>query len=295
MNQEELLAKFGEPTHILDHGMVRVVEVMGSDAAIVQAARVSYGEGTKSVNEDRALIRYLMRHRHTSPIEMCEIKFHCKMPIFVARQWIRHRTANVNELSGRYSVMPDEMYIPDASVVALQSSVNKQGREETGMPEDDATTFIAMLREAQEEARKRYEDFVDGGLARELARTVLPLSQYTEWYWKIDLRNLLHFLSLRMDSHAQYEIRVYANVIADIVKAWVPTERTKRTSHRLPVSGAVPMTWEAFEDYVLYGVQFSRQEVEVLQKSLRNTDLLQNIEPGTLSDREVKEFLAKLD
>src|SRR5580700_7110395 len=212
------------PLPVLDHGFVRVIDYMGDDAAVVQAARVSYGKGTKKVNEDRGLIHYLMRHRHTTPFEMCEIKYHVKLPIFVARQWIRHRTANVNEYSARYSILDNEFYLPAPEHLAVQSSTNRQGRGEA-LPPAEAQRVLDLLRE---DAARSYRDYafmlnedetgkpVDEnrtGLARELARMNLSLNFYTQWYWKIDLYNLMHFLQLRADQHAQYEIRVYANVL----------------------------------------------------------------------------------
>lgn len=223
----------------LDHGFVRLVDWMGDDTSIVQAARVSYGKGTKSVSEDTALIRYLMRNMHTSPFEMVEFKFHVKLPIFVARQWIRHRTANVNEYSGRYSEMPDEFYLPQPDQIRSQSSTNKQGRSSETIPQ--ANEIISRMQKTQQILHDEYSDFLDMGLARELARINLPLSNYTEWYWKIDLHNLFHFLRLRLDSHAQYEIRVYADAIAKIIKQ------------------IVPIAYQAFEDYTLNAVRFSKK------------------------------------
>jgi thymidylate synthase (FAD) len=239
-----------EPLPVLDHGFIRLIDYMGDDAAIVQAARVSYGRGTKQVSGDRGLINYLMRHRHTSPFEMCELKLHVKLPIFVARQWIRHRTANVNEYSARYSVLDREFYIPDKDLLKLvkssrkeepvqerlfalpsaehtaaQSATNKQGRDEVLA----ADTAAAMLREIGAISSRSFTvyekllgDDEHPGVARELARMVLPLNTYTQWYWKVDLHNLLHFLRLRHDSHAQYEIRAYAEVLLDITRKWVP-------------------------------------------------------------------------
>jgi thymidylate synthase (FAD) len=239
-----------EPLPVLDHGFIRLIDYMGDDAAIVQAARVSYGRGTKQVSGDRGLINYLMRHRHTSPFEMCELKLHVKLPIFVARQWIRHRTANVNEYSARYSVLDREFYIPDKDLLKLvkrsrkeepvqerlfalpsaehtaaQSATNKQGRDEVLA----ADTAAAMLREIGAISSRSFTvyekllgDDEHPGVARELARMVLPLNTYTQWYWKVDLHNLLHFLRLRHDSHAQYEIRAYAKVLLDITRKWVP-------------------------------------------------------------------------
>lgn len=195
----------------LNAGFVRLVDYMGSDEAIVQAARVSYGKGTKAVNEDRSLIRYLMRHAHTTPFEMVEFKFHIKLPIFVARQWIRHRTANVNEYSGRYSVMKDEFYIPDPDAIHFQNLRNRQGRRTDDVPSELRGRVLQILTTSQKQLYGEYEKMLEEDIARELARINLPLSLYTEWYWKIDLHNLFHFLRLRMDDHAQYEIRVYAN------------------------------------------------------------------------------------
>jgi thymidylate synthase (FAD) len=238
---EEILYR---PLPVLDHGFIRVIDYMGDDAAIVQAARVSYGKGTRQVSTDRGLIAYLMRHRHTSPFEMCELKLHVKLPIFVARQWIRHRTANVNEYSARYSVVRDEFYLPAAAQLAVQAQSNRQGRGEV-LPQEQAERLRALLAEADQTAYGRYRDLLneDGsspvldpespGLARELARITLPLSTYSEWYWKIDLHNLLHFVSLRADPHAQHEIRVYADLLLDIVRRWVPLTAAAFTEHRL--------------------------------------------------------------
>jgi thymidylate synthase (FAD) len=230
----------------LDHGFVRLVDYMGSDESIVQAARVSYGKGTKKVRQDRGLIRYLLRHQHTSPFEMVEFKFHCKMPIFVARQWIRHRTASVNEYSLRYSRAIDCFYIPAPEQIRLQSKTNRQGRSEENVPAELQQKVLAILKDHAEKSWADYEEFEKMDVARELARMHLPLSLYTEWYWKIDLSNLLHFLKLRLDIHAQYEIRIYAEAIAGIVRQ------------------IVPMTWEAFDDYVLSAQTFSHQEMELL-------------------------------
>ena len=247
---------------VLDHGFVRVVDYMGDDGAIVQAARVSYGRGTRRVSQDRGLIRYLMRQRHTTPFEMCEIKLHVKLPIFVARQWIRHRTANVNEYSARYSILDREFYLPEEAQVAAQSTSNRQGRGEP-LEGAEAARVLSLLREDAERAYGRYEEFLnespDGeardpgrsGLARELARMSISLNFYTQWYWKIDLHNLLHFLSLRADAHAQYEIRVYAETILDeVVRRWVPAAH------------------EAFCDYRLGGAHLSRGALEVVRTLL---------------------------
>ncbi len=238
---------------VLDHGFVALVDCMPrmapegktADYSIVQAARVSYGEGTKQVSEDRGLVRYLLRHRHTTPFEMVEFKFHVAMPIFVARQWIRHRTANVNEYSARYSIVPDRFYRPTPESIRAQSQSNRQGGDgcvDAGTAEE----FLALLERA-EGLYKDYMQFTEKGVARELARTALPVSVYTEWYWKCDLHNLFHFLALRMDPHAQHEIRVYADAMYQLVK---------------PI---VPISCEAFEDYRLGSMQLTRLEVEAIR------------------------------
>ena len=263
----------------LNHGFVRLVDVMGDDAAIVQAARTSYGKGTKSVSEDRNLIRYLMRNKHTSPFEMVEFKFHIKLPIFVARQWIRHRTANVNEYSGRYSEMIDEFYIPEPNTIKKQSANNKQARADDGFDEQYSNEIIQKMSATQNNVFKEYKEFVDNGMAREIARINLPLSIYTEWYWKIDLHNLLHFLGLRLDKHAQYEIRVYAEIIANILKQ------------------IVPHTWEAFEDYVLNAINFSSPELKLLKKVIDSNYKIINkdcIDAG-LGKSETNDFFEKLE
>jgi len=263
----------------LDKGFVRLVDCMGDDAAIVQAARVSYGKGTKSVSEDKGLIRYLMRHRHTSPFEMVEFKFHIKLPIFVARQWIRHRTANVNEYSGRYSEMKDEFYIPDIEQLRTQSAVNKQGRSSELLPEETAKVIANQYKETQDRLFNEYSELLETELARELARINLPLSNYTEWYWKIDLHNLFHFLKLRMDVHAQYEIRVYADVMADIVRQ------------------ILPLAYSAFEDYILNGVSFSGPELNAIKKLIGSNVIESDDELKALglSIGELREFKIKLD
>ncbi len=270
-----------EPLPVLDHGFIRVVDYMGDDAAIVQAARVSYGKGTRQASQDEGLIRYLMRHRHTSPFEMCEIKLHVKLPMFIARQWIRHRTANVNEYSARYSILDKEFYVPAADQLAVQSSINNQGRGEA-INHDDAEKILDLMKDDAAQAFNSYERLInsdaDGkpldperpALARELARIGLPLSTYTQWYWKTDLHNLFHFMALRADSHAQYEIRVYADVIRDIANRWVP------------------LASKAFEDYRLHGVELSRDAIEVVRRRLRG----ENVERETtgLSLREWREL-----
>ncbi len=273
----EVEALLGREFRCLDKGFVRLIDVMGDDRAIVQAARVSYGEGTRTPSDDRKLIRYLMRHRHTSPFEMVEFKFHIKLPIFVARQWIRHRTANVNEYSGRYSILREEFYEPALEQIRPQSPANKQGRASTPLPEAQAQAILQRLRRTQQALYAEYQELLGQNVARELARINLPLSLYTEWYWKIDLHNLFHFLRLRLDEHAQYEIRVYARAIAEIVKA------------------VVPLAWEAFEDYVLEGVSFSRQEQLVLRHLLRPEQLTEELlQQAGLSGREAQEFRDKL-
>jgi thymidylate synthase (FAD) len=239
---------------VLDHGVVRVVDYMGDDAAIVQAARVSYGAGTKTARDDAGLIRYLMRHWHSTPFEMCEIKLHVKLPVFVARQWIRHRTANVNEYSARYSILDREFYIPLPGDLAAQSTVSNQGRGEALAP-DEAERVLRILREDSARAYDNYETMLsqDGqlGLARELARMNLPANVYTQWYWKVDLHNLFHFLRLRADAHAQYEIRAYAEALCTVVQDWVPA------------------AWGAFEDYRLNAVTFSGRGMQALRRMLK--------------------------
>jgi len=278
-------ARLYHPVELLDHGFLRVIDYMGDDAAIVQAARVSYGRGTRRVSEDAGLIRYLMRHRHSTPFELCEIKFHVKLPIFVARQWIRHRTANVNEYSARYSVLDREFYIPAPEQLAAQSSSNRQGRGDV-LEGDEAARVLDVLREDATRCYDHYADMLnedaDGnpvdparaGLARELARMNLTLNTYTQWYWKTDLHNLLHFVSLRADSHAQYEIRVYADAIMDILEAWVPAAAA------------------AFKDYRLGAVTFSGQMMAVLKRMLAGEVVTQ--EGSGLSKREWSEMLGSL-
>ncbi len=266
---------------VLDHGFVRVVDYMGDDAAIVQAARVSYGRGTRRVSEDTGLIRYLMRHRHSTPFEMCEVKYHVKLPIFVARQWIRHRMANINEYSARYSILDREFYIPDAAQLAAQSTTNHQGRGET-LTGQEAEDVLHILRTDAAQTHDHYLDMLnehpDGthpdpthqGLARELARMNLTLNTYTQWYWKTDLHNLLNFLALRAETHAQYEIRVYAETMLETVKAWVPA------------------THQAFTDYRLGAVTLSAQMLSVLRRRLAGETISQ-VDSG-LSTREWQEF-----
>ncbi|MCC5974159.1 MAG: FAD-dependent thymidylate synthase [Rubellimicrobium sp.] len=259
---------------VLDHGFVRMVDYMGDDAAICQAARVSYGRGTRSVQNDEGLIRYLMRHWHSTPFEMCEVKLHVKLPVFVARQWIRHRTANVNEYSARYSILDREFYIPEATHLAAQSTINNQGRGES-LTEGEAARVLDWLREDAARAYDHYEAMISQegqqGLARELARMNLPANIYTQWYWKVDLHNLFHFLRLRADSHAQYEIRVYAQAIARIVADWVPA------------------AWGAFADYRLGGVTLSEKGVACLKRRLAGEVVTQ--EGSGMSKGEWREFV----
>lgn len=260
---------------VLDHGLVRVIDYMGDDAAITQAARVSYGRGTKSVSNDEGLIRYLMRHWHSTPFEMCEVKFHVKLPVFVARQWIRHRTANVNEYSARYSILDREFYIPAPEQLAAQSTVNNQGRGQV-LEGDEAARVLDILREDAMRSYDHYEAMLsqDGqqGLARELARMNLPANIYTQWYWKVDLHNLFHFLRLRADAHAQYEIRTYAETMCGITRDWVP------------------FAYAAFEDYRLGGMQLSAKGVEALKRRLSGETVTQ--ENSGMSKGEWREFEA---
>ena len=283
---DDLEAVLYDPFPVLDHGFVRVVDYMGNDSAIVQAARVSYGIGTKQVNQDAGLINYLLRHRHTTPFEMCEIKFHLKMPIFVARQWIRHRTANVNEYSARYSVLDKEFYIPTAEQLAAQSSINHQGRSEEKLSDEEARRVIEILKGDSDQCYSHYEELMncsaDGniidpakkGIARELARMNLPINIYTQWYWKIDLHNLMHFLFLRADSHAQYEIRIFAQTMLDIVKRWVP------------------ITYEAFMDHRVNATEISAKGLEVIKHMIdgKRTDQASS----GMSKREWEELMVKL-
>ncbi|MGA1277343.1 MAG: FAD-dependent thymidylate synthase [Candidatus Kapaibacteriota bacterium] len=268
----------GKRIDCLDKGFVRLIDVMGDDASIVQAARVSYGSGTKKVHEDRGLIRYLLRHAHTTPFEMVEFKFHVKLPIFVARQWIRHRTANVNEYSGRYSEMKDEFYTPAVQDIRPQSVSNKQGRSDETLPDGMADQAAQAFKKGQDDAYAQYQEFLEQGMAREIARINLPVSNYTEWYWKIDLHNLFHFLRLRIDAHAQYEIRVFAEAIAELVKPFVPH------------------AWEAFEDYILNAHRLTAPEIKVMKHLLQSVSLPtdeQLAELG-LKGREAVEFKEKM-
>jgi thymidylate synthase (FAD) len=275
-----------QPFPVLDHGFVRVIDYMGNDSAVVQAARVSYGKGTKKSTEDRGLIQYLLRHSHTTPFEMCEIKFHVKLPLFVARQWIRHRTANVNEYSARYSILDKEFYIPSPEHLAVQSSTNRQGRGETISPQY-SQYVLNLLREDAERSYAHYEELLNEDaegnildpqkecLTRELARTNISLNFYTQWYWKTNLHNLMHFLTLRADAHAQYEIRAYAEVMVEILKSWVP------------------YTHEAFLQYRKEGTSFSKNGLTCLKKLVKGEKITQ--EDSGMSKREWQEFLERLD
>ncbi len=253
---------------VLDHGFVRLVDYMGGDERIVQAARVSYGAGTKSYRQDKGLINYLLRNDHTSPFEQVVLTFHTKMPVFVARQWVRHRTARLNEISGRYSIMKDEFYLPEGNAIAPQAADNKQGREADGFDETTREAIRDTLERQQRAAYTEYERLLGHDLAREVARINLPLSMYTEWYWQIDLHNLFHFLRLRMDPHAQYEIRVYGEAIFEI---------TRRVC---------PIATEAFEEHIRGGVRFSRSEFAALRRLLAPAD------DGTELERQVREAAA---
>ena len=277
-----------QPMEVLDHGFVRVIDYMGNDSAIVQAARVSYGAGTKKVSADQALINYLMSHRHTTPFEMCEIKFHIKLPIFVARQWIRHRSASVNEYSARYSIMEDEFYIPDANNLSAQSKINHQGRDEKNiLNHQEQKQVLEILKQDAKNSYQHYLEMInqdpDGniidedkdGLARELARMNLPINCYTQWYWKIDLHNLLHFLHLRADKHAQYEIRVYADLILEMVKKWVPAAHN------------------AFVKYRQNSKNLSSEAIAVIKKLAKNQQVTQ--EESGLSSREWTELQSLLN
>lgn len=270
---------------LLDHGFIRVIDYMGDDSAIVQAARVSYGKGTKKISEDQGLINYLMRHRHSTPFEMCEIKFHIKLPIFVARQWIRHRTANVNEYSARYSILDKEFYIPQPEHMASQSKINNQGRGDV-LDGERAARVMQLLKEDACRAYDHYQvmlnetetgekiDENEDGLARELARMNLPVNFYTQWYWKIDLHNLMHFLSLRADSHAQYEIRVYAEAMLDVLKKWVP------------------VTYQAFTDYRVGSAHLSAKGLDVVRSLLNGQKMTR--EESKMGIREWRELEAVL-
>lgn len=286
-SSEYLDSILGEPHPVLDHGFIRVVDYLGNEASVVQGARVSYGAGTKTVNEDVGLLRHLMRHWHTSPYELAVIKLHVKLPIFVERQWVRHRTCSMNEISGRYSVLPAESYIPEITRLLTQKKTNKQGSSAELV--DAPLKVQDQIVEGAKNAFGDYADFIDADLAREVARVNLPVGTYTEKYWQMNLHNLLHFLKLRMDPHAQWEIRQYGTVIGDIVKGWLPG------------------VWQAFEDFRLNSMTFSAIEMRIVGAVLRN-DLedasdfagevgwLDRKEDGTLKRRSERiEFEAKLD
>ncbi len=273
-----------QPLYALDYGFVRVIDYMGNDSSVVQAARVSYGSGTKKINADIALINYLMAHKHTTPFEMCELKLHIKLPIFIARQWVRHRTASINEYSARYSILEDEFYIPKAEHLSPQSKINHQGRNsENPLSATEQQEVLDILIKDSKHCYDNYLHLINQnsngetidenkqGLARELARMNLTLNCYTQWYWKINLHNLLHFLKLRADSHAQYEIRVYAEIILDIVKKWVPH------------------SYNAFVNYQQNSKNFSQNALAVLQKLLHQQPVSQ--ETSGLSQREWQELV----
>jgi thymidylate synthase (FAD) len=281
VNREELIAKYGDGTTIpvLDHGHVTLVDVMGGDERVEQVARLSYQKGTRKVSETRGLLRYLLRHKHTSPFEQAVITLDIKLPIFVARQLVRHRTQSLNELSGRYSELPEEFYVPLRENICYQSTDNKQGRSGP-LPEEEAWQLQKQLHEEAEESFASYHQFLEAGVSRETARINLPLSTYTQWCTTMNLHNLLHMLALRLDPHAQWECHMYAEAIARIVRDWVP------------------ITWEAFEDFVLEAETFSKQELLVVRtilgsEHLRNAVLL-TAEGPNWSEREKKEFLKKL-
>ena len=280
---EEILYK---PIKLLDHGFIRVIDYMGNDSAIVQAARVSYGKGTKKSSEDRGLIHYLMRHSHSTPFEMCEIKLHVKLPIFVARQWIRHRTASVNEYSARYSILNNEFYIPERNLLAPQSNTNKQGRESVLSDEESSRVLDILINDSQN-AYLHYQEMLNqdengnifdetkSGLTRELARMNLTMNFYTEWYWKINLHNLMHFVRLRADNHAQYEIRVYAEKILDIIKLWVP------------------FAYEAFMDYKYGSTNLSAKAMNVVKAMINGQK--PSYEESGMGKREWQEFTKLFD
>ena len=274
---------------VLDKGFVRLVDYLGGDARIVQAARVSYGEGTKSYREDAALIDYLLRHEHTSPFEQVILTFHVKLPIFVARQWIRHRTARVNEMSSRYSILPDEFYVPAQEDLAAQSKDNKQGRADEPLSATEAEEVLGVVQQAQDQAYKGYTALIERDLARELARIVLPVSVYTQWYWQIDLHNLFRFFQLRLDPHAQKEIRLYAQTMLEITRA------------------VAPMAVDSFERNLLHGVRFSGPEMEELRRRLsalqdstgqlgQSGESVQALQPevGHLKGKDLERFEEKL-
>ncbi|MEM0154928.1 MAG: FAD-dependent thymidylate synthase [Methanothrix sp.] len=280
-------AILGQKFNVLDHGFLALVDYMGNDSSIVQAARVSYGSGTKTMREDEGLIRYLMRHEHTTPFEMVEFKFMARMPIFVARQWVRHRTASINEYSARYSIVPDEYYVPEPSIIQAQSSSNKQGREDGKLSVEMQVLSAKEIKDSSDKAYELYSNLIKRGVARELARMVLPINFYTEWYWKSNLHNTFHFLALRLDPHAQWEIRQYAVKMAEIVKI------------------ITPVAYGAFEDFMLSGIKLSKKEQIAIAKILdgqnieeacNNAKLLLRKDDGKpIKTGEGPEFLQKLE
>lgn len=274
--QESLENHLQKTIPCLDKGFVRLVDYMGDDNAIVQAARVSYGAGTKSISDDTSLIRYLLRHKHTTPFEMCEIKLHIKAPIFVARQWLRHRTANVNEYSARYSIMEHDYYVPEAEQLCHQSKSNKQGRSDI-IAEPLNSKIQSQIKDFSDKSFELYDEFIseDVNLAKEISRTILPVNVYTQFYWKIDLHNLLHFLRLRVDGHAQYEIRVFAQAILDLVKEWVP------------------ITYQAFMDYAMNSHLISSEELKLLKKVIKGEQY--KLEDYRISKRELSTLKQMFD
>lgn len=273
---EEILYK---PFNVLDHGFIRVIDYMGNDNSIVQAARVSYGHGTKKINQDKALINYLMRHEHTTPFEMCEIKLHVKLPIFIARQWIRHRTANVNEYSARYSVLENEFYIPQPKDITCQSQSNKQARTNQQLNNHQIEQILEILKNHSVESYNKYTELLkqhdtstQNALAREIARIVLPVNFYTQWYWKIDLHNLLHFLKLRASPHAQFEIQQYANIILNIVKMWVP------------------FTYDAFMNYSFNSKSLSQEAIASIKQTFIKHNIKEDEIQHSMSDGEWQEY-----
>lgn len=280
---EEILYK---PIPVLDHGFIRVVDYMGDDSSIVQAARVSYGRGTKKSLQDKGLINYLMRHHHTTPFEMCDIKFHIKLPIFIARQWVRHRTASVNEYSARYSILSNEFYVPEKVNLSAQSKTNKQGRSKNTLPEAEADKVLSLIKIDSKNCHRHYIEMMNEdeegniiddntvGITRELARMNLTLNHYTEWYWKINLHNLLHFLALRADLHAQYEIRIYAQAMLDILKVWVP------------------YAYEAFAEHRMHGTNISKKGMEVIRQMINGKETTQ--ESSGMNKREWAELMTSL-
>ncbi len=270
----EIKKPYLKTINCLDKGFVRLVDWMGSDQRIVQSARVSYGDGTKTVREDKGLIDYLMRHAHTSPFEQVNFTFHAKMPIFVARQIVRHRTAKLNEISGRYSILKDEFYEPDVSRMVKQSKDNKQGSSQELL--EDAESFLQSFKDEQFGMYDNYEEYIQGGMAKEMARINLPLSIYTEWYWTIDLHNLFHFLKLRMDSHAQYEVRVYADAKYNLIK------------------DIVPFACESFEQHVINGKKFSKDELDIMKELIQHEDIKRLADQRNWKESKVNEFLKKI-